>query len=186
MVEDDFEHILDHDSLKHSEYGGGIGDTIHNLYYDVFLHHEFARDERGRVTENWRAQIPNLEPKWRYLRDRWRGLISCQGLAFVRQYGDYILPDERPANTSKADYEALHTCLRDRFPKTRTTLLVADPPIHLIDSEFLLAGHVGGPDSSDWENPADYWRGSNAKWSAFFRSATDLGFLWLESSGIAE
>jgi hypothetical protein len=72
----DLEKLYDPEALEAVRHNGGIF-TVRNTIYGIGLHHEFPRDAKGLVQEDFRDFVEKPKARTRHLLDRLRELNSA-------------------------------------------------------------------------------------------------------------
>jgi hypothetical protein len=127
LVEADFEDLFD---AKHLDF---VGDrqSVANFRYGILHHHDFARDENGRVISISEDQIEGNCRKFAHLKRRWDDLGENSGpLLFVRYGWNLPAPllEGIPPQPLGADALRLVAALDRKFPKLDYRVLLVDAP----------------------------------------------------------
>jgi len=144
------------------------GHSIRNIRSDTRHIHDFPRTPDNRLAPNWRAALPLVQRKYEAAIDRWNDAVESSGsILFVRHQGHFDLNAGTCANLLPGDVEKLCVYLEWKYPRLAFDVLLVTAGIHPD-----MPGHgrvqvaTVGYGESDWDNPADRWKGATGQWQA--------------------
>jgi hypothetical protein len=100
-------------------------ESVLNRKYGFLHHHDFPRGEAERVAPEWRAHIPNIAAKYRFLANRFMtsGAQADHALLIVNGDGAHRAY-AAPQPVDESVYAEIMAAAQDLFPRTRVTLAV--------------------------------------------------------------
>lgn len=100
----------------------GDADTVYDHQFEVTYHHEFPRDEAGKIVADYQRHIPRRLERLRALAERMNRICSTSRVLFVRQ--EAAAPEaEAAARAVAIQWLGL---FREKWPQGHADLLLLD------------------------------------------------------------
>ena len=139
--------------------------AIRNTRFPCMHLHDFPNPVRD---EGWRALVPGVMERYRFLIGRWRDLVAGDArVLFVRQQG-HCDPETFvfDRDLGPAEIAGLVRLIETRCPRLRFEILLVNAAGRIDPDPRVHSASVSWDAAADWPDPAERWRGATGQWQA--------------------